>query len=171
MGDDDLLPAERKVLERLGHLPLDFRAMGAVSNLFRASAAIRRHMESSILAPDKLSWTSFVAMWVLWVWGEMESRDLAAAVGISRPTSTGVVTTLEGRGWVQRHKNPADGRMVRVALTPGGERKIADLFPRFNAEERALTAHLSADEQDAMAAMLRSMLRTVEPGSRGHLEG
>jgi len=61
--------------------------------------------------------------------------------------------------------------MVRVALTPGGERKIADLFPRFNAEERALTAHLSADEQDAMAAMLRSMLRTVEPGSRGELEG
>jgi DNA-binding MarR family transcriptional regulator len=171
VGDDDLLPAERKVLERLGHLPLDFRAMGAVSNLFRASAAIRRHMESSILAPDKLSWTSFVAMWVLWVWGEMESRDLAAAVGISRPTSTGVVTTLEGRGWVERHKNPADGRMVRVALTPEGERKIADLFPRFNAEERALTAHLSADEQDAMAAMLRSMLRTVEPGSRGEIEG
>jgi MarR family transcriptional regulator, organic hydroperoxide resistance regulator len=171
VGEDDLLPAERKVLERLGHLPLDFRAMWAVSNLFRASAAIRRHMESSILAPDKLSWTSFVAMWVLWVWGEMESRDLAAAVGISRPTSTGVVTTLEGRGWVERHKNPADGRMVRVALTREGERKIADLFPRFNAEERALTAHLSADEQDAMASMLRSMLRTVEPGSRGEFEG
>lgn len=85
---DDALPAERKVLERLGHLPLDFRAMGVVSNLFRASTAIRRHMESTILAADKLSWTSFVALWVLWVWGEMESRDLAAAVGISRPTST-----------------------------------------------------------------------------------
>ena len=35
---DGLLPAERKVHERLGHLPLDFRAMGAVSNLFRLSA-------------------------------------------------------------------------------------------------------------------------------------
>jgi len=96
MSDPDgLLPAERKVHERLGHLPLDFRAMGAVSNLFRASAAIRRHMESRVLADDRLSWTSFVALWVLWVWGEMESRDLAAAVGISRPTSTGVVTTLD----------------------------------------------------------------------------
>jgi DNA-binding MarR family transcriptional regulator len=160
--DDGLLPAERKVLERLGHLPLDFRAMGAVSNLFRASAAIRRHMESKVLAADRLSWTSFVALWVLWVWGEMESRDLAAAVGISRPTSTGVVTTLEGRGLARRRRNAADGRMVRVSLTPAGVAKIEELFPKFNAEEVAVTAHLSPKEQEAMAAMLRSMLRTAE---------
>ena len=56
---EELLPAERKVLERLGHLPLDFRAMGAVSNLFRAAAAIRRHMESKVLSADRLSWTSW----------------------------------------------------------------------------------------------------------------
>lgn len=161
MTEDGLLPDERKVLERLGHLPLDFRAMWAVSNLFRTSAAIRRHMEAKVLADDRLSWTSFVALWVLWVWGEMESRDLAAAVGISRPTSTGVVTTLERRGLVQRRKSSEDGRMVRVSLTDPGRAKIEDLFPRFNAEEVAVTAHLSPEEQDAMAGMLRSMLRTA----------
>jgi DNA-binding MarR family transcriptional regulator len=161
---EELLPAERKVLERLGHLPLDFRAMGAVSNLFRASAAVRRHMESKVLAADRLSWTSFVALWVLWVWGEMESRDLAAAVGVSRPTSTGVVTTLERRRFVRRRRNPADGRMVRVSLTEVGRAKIEELFPRFNAEEVALTAHLSAEEQQAMAALLRSMLRDDDGG-------
>jgi DNA-binding MarR family transcriptional regulator len=164
---DGLLPAERRILERLGHLPLDFRAMWAVSNLFRASAAIRRHMEAKVLAADRLSWTSFVALWVLWVWGEMESRDLAAAVGISRPTSTGVVTTLERRGFVERRKSAEDGRMVRVSLTATGRRKIEQLFPRFNAEESAVTAHLSEEQQDAMATMLRSMLRDAEPGPAG----
>jgi DNA-binding MarR family transcriptional regulator len=113
--NDDFLPAERKVLEALGDLPLDFRAMAAVSNLFRASAAVRRHMERRVLATDRLSWTSFVVLWVLWVWGDLESRDLAAAVGISRPTSSGVVTTLERRGYVQRKRNTMDGRMVRVS--------------------------------------------------------
>ncbi|MEX2203891.1 MAG: MarR family transcriptional regulator [Actinomycetota bacterium] len=161
MADGDLLPAERKVLERLGHLPLDFRAMWAVSNLFRTSAAIRRHMESKVLADDRLSWTSFVALWVLWVWGEMESRDLAAAVGISRPTSTGVVNTLEQRGFVRRRKNAEDGRMVRVSLTQPGRKKIEELFPRFNAEESAVTSDLTPDEQDSMAWMLRSMLKTA----------
>lgn len=162
MADGELLPAERKVLERLGHLPLDFRAMWAVSNLFRTSAAIRRHMESKVLADDRLSWTSFVALWVLWVWGEMESRDLAAAVGISRPTSTGVVTTLERRGFVRRRKNAEDGRMVRVSLTQRGRKKIEALFPRFNAEESAVTSDLTPAEQDSMAGMLRSMLKTAE---------
>jgi DNA-binding MarR family transcriptional regulator len=161
--DDDLLPAERKVLQELGDLPLDFRAMAVVSNVFRASAAIRRHLESKVLAADRLSWTSFVVLWVLWVWGEMESRDLAAAVGISRPTSTGVVTTLERRGLVQRKRNEADGRMVRVSLTSEGLKKIQALFPRFNDEERVVTAHLAAADQERLARQLRSMLRTVSP--------
>jgi DNA-binding MarR family transcriptional regulator len=162
MGEEGRLPAERKVLEQLGHLPLDFRAMWAVSNLFRTSAAIRRHMESKILADDRLSWTSFVALWVLWVWDEMESRDLAAEIGISRPTSTGVVTTLERRGFVQRQRSAEDGRMVRVSLTDAGRAKIEELFPRFNAEEASVTSHLSPEQQDALAGMLRSMLLTAE---------
>jgi MarR family transcriptional regulator, organic hydroperoxide resistance regulator len=159
--DDDLLPAERKVLEALGDLPLDFRAMAAVSNLFRASAAVRRHMERRVLADDRLSWTSFVVLWVLWVWGGMESRDLAAAVGISRPTSTGVVSTLERRGYVRRTRNAMDGRMVRVSLTDEGRKKIETLFPRFNLEEVAVTVHLAPGHQEQLASMLRTMLRTV----------
>src|SRR5512141_376743 len=98
---DDRLPAERRVEEHLAHLPLDFRAMAAISNLFRSSTAIRRHMESRVLASDRLSWTSFVALWVLWVWGELGANAFADAVGISRPTATGVLRTLESRGWVR----------------------------------------------------------------------
>ena len=159
---DDLLPAERKVLEALGDRPLDFGAMWAVSNLFRASAAIRRHMEANVLSADRLSWTGFTGLWVLWVWGEMESRDFAQAVGVSRPTATGVVTTLEGRGFVRRKKGARDGRMVLVSLTAAGKRKIERLFPRFNDEEVAVTSHLDDAQRDALATLLRSMYRAVE---------
>jgi DNA-binding MarR family transcriptional regulator len=158
---DGLLPAERKVLDQLGHLALDFRAMWAVSNLFRCSAAIRRHMEAKVLAPDRLSWTSFVGLWVLWVWGEMEAREFAAAVGISRPTATGVMKTLGSRGLVSRRKDAKDGRLVIVSLTENGRRTIETLFPRFNAEESALAAHLGPDRQDELASTLRSLLQVV----------
>jgi DNA-binding MarR family transcriptional regulator len=159
---DELLPAERKVLDALGDRPLDFRAMWAVSNLFRASAAIRRHMEANVLAADRLSWTAFTGLWVLWVWGKMESREFAQAVGVSRPTATGVVTTLEGRGLVRRKKDPRDGRMVLVSLTAAGTRKIEHLFPTFNSEETVVTAHLDAREQEVLARLLRSMYRAVD---------
>ena len=161
----DLLPAERRIEERLGHMPLDFRAMAAISNLFRSSTAIRRHMEAKVLARDKLSWTSFVGLWVLWVWGRMEAREFASAVGISRPTATGVLRTLEARGWIARRRGETDGRMVLVALTPSGRSKIEDLFPKFNAEEASLAGHLSVKQQESLAAMLRSLLRAVDPSA------
>ena len=164
---EDLLPAERKVLEAVGDRKLDFGAMWAVSNLFRSSAAIRRHMEANVLAADRLSWTAFTGLWVLWIWGEMESRDFAQAVGISRPTATGVVSTLESRRYVRRRKDARDGRMVLVSLTPSGKRKIEHLFPRFNAEEVVVTAHLSVAQRDALAGLLRSMYRAVDRTETG----
>jgi DNA-binding MarR family transcriptional regulator len=162
--NDGPLPAELRIEEQLGHMALDFRAMAVVSNVFRTSTAVRRHLESNVLGPHALSWTSFVVLWVLWVFGEMESRDLAEAVGITRPTCSGVVTTVERRGLAQRRRNATDGRMVRVSLTAAGRREIETLFPRFNQEEAALTAHLSAEQQETLAAFLRSMLRAVEQG-------
>jgi len=162
---DGLLPAERKIVEELGHLPLDFRAMWAISNVFRSGAALRRHLESTVLADDRLSWTAFTSLWVLWIWGEMEARDFAAAVGISRPTASGVLSTLQRRRFVRRKKAAEDGRVVLVSLTPSGRRTIEALFPRFNAEEAKVAAALSEEEQDGLASTLRTLLRGVEGGS------
>jgi len=163
MTSGDLLPAERKVLEELGHLPLDFRAMWAISNVFRSSTALRRHLESTVLAPDRLSWTGFTALWVLWIWGEMEARDFAAAVGISRPTATGVIATLQRRRLVRRRKASADGRVVLLSLTPSGHRKIEGLFPRFNEEESRVASVLRPEDQDRLAALLRWLLSAIDP--------
>jgi MarR family transcriptional regulator, organic hydroperoxide resistance regulator len=165
VNGERLLPAERKVLEELGHLPLDFRAMWAISNVFRSSTALRRHLESTVLAKDRLSWTAFTGLWVLWIWGEMGSRDFASAVGISRPTATGVLTTLQGRRLVRRRKASEDGRVVLVSLTPSGRRKIEELFPRFNAEEARVASALSEEEQERVAAMLRTLFRWVDAAS------
>ena len=157
-----LLPAERKVLEALGDRPFDFRAMWAVSNLFRSAAAVRRHMEATVLAADQVSWTSFVGLWVLWVWGELGANAFAENVGISKPTASGVLQTLEGRGWVARRKDPADGRSVLVSLTPSGRAEIEHLFPRFNAEETMVAGALENGEQERLAEMLRRLARAVD---------
>jgi len=159
---DDLLPAERKVMEALGERPLDFRAMWAISNLFRSAAAVRRHMEAKVLATERVSWTSFVALWVLWVWGELGANAFAEAIGISRPTATGVLRTLDARGWIARRSDPDDGRSVLVSLTPAGRKTIEHLFPRFNAEETAIAGALAAGDQDRLASMLRSLSRSVQ---------
>ena len=41
----DLVQAERDIRDRIGGQQLDFAAMAAVSNIYRAANAIRHHME------------------------------------------------------------------------------------------------------------------------------
>jgi DNA-binding MarR family transcriptional regulator len=165
----DALPAERRAIAKLGRLSLNFRAMAAVSNLFRASRAVCRHIEASVLGPDRLSWTSFISMWVLWVCGRMEVRELAATVGMSRPTASCVVSTLRRRGCVQSRPGVKDGRTVFVFLTSKGRRTVKRLMPAFNAEEVAVTASLAPREQEALARMLRAIVHTVQK-SDPHLD-
>ncbi len=159
---DELLPAERKVLEALGDRSLDFRAMWAVSNLFRASAAIRRHMEANILAADRLSWTAFTGLWVLWVWGEMESREFAQAGGRQPPDRDGRRDHARGSRVRSKEEGPARRSHGPGLPDTGGEAEDRAAVPRFNAEEVAVTAHLDDEERDALARLLRSMYRAVD---------
>ena len=72
---------------------------------------------------------------------------------------------MERRRFVRRRKAANDGRIVLVSLTPSGRWKIEQLFPRFNAEETGVAAVLSAEEQDRLASMLRTLLRAVDRGT------
>ncbi len=164
LNDDDLTPAERQVTERVGELhDVDFAAMAAVANVYRVANAVRNHMEREVLGPDRLSWSGFTALYVLWVWGDQESRHLADECSVTRATLTGIVNTLEGRGLVTRTPSADDGRSVIVSLTRDGRAMIERLFPAFNRQEAFVTNRLSDDERRSLAHLLREVLRAVNP--------
>jgi MarR family transcriptional regulator, organic hydroperoxide resistance regulator len=162
----DLLRAEHDVQARLHALgidvDLDFGSMAAVANVFRVASAARSHLERTVLADVGLSFTAFTVMWVLWVWGEMESRELAIDAGVTKGTLTGVVGTLERRRLVRRRRDDDDGRLVRVSATPAGERLMTGLFVRFNQGETRIVAALDAEESRQLAHLLRKVLRSME---------
>lgn len=159
---EDLTRAERDIRAKLGDEPFDFQAMAAISNIYRAATSVRNHMEQKVLADENLSWAAFTVLWVLWIWGEQETRQLAAEAGITKGTLTGVVNTLEGRSLVKRSRHPSDGRLVLVKLTARGRKLIENLFPRFNAEEVFAASALSAREQHQLARSLRKITRTMD---------
>ena len=162
----DLSRAEHDVvahLEALGiDADLDFAAMAAVANVFRVASAARSHLERTVLAADNLSFTAFTVMWVLWIWGETEPRELAVDAGITKGTLSGVLDTLERRDLVVRQRVADDGRLVRVAATPAGAALMASLFTRVNAGEARIVAALDADESRQLADLLRTVLRSMD---------
>ncbi|MFI7703988.1 MarR family winged helix-turn-helix transcriptional regulator [Nonomuraea sp. NPDC049480] len=158
---------EEAISGRLGELNLDFEAMWAVSNVYRASAAIRNHLEQSVLRDTGLTWTGFVVMWVVWIWGESESRHVAAEAGISKGTLTGVVKTLESYRYLKRAAHPSDKRRVVLSLTSNGERLMRDLFPEFNKEEAFVVKELDSTQRQELAGSLRTIVQHLENnGSR-----
>ncbi len=164
---DDLVQAERDVRARIGDQQFDFEAMAAISNIYRAANVVRNHMEQKILADYDLSWGAFTVMFVLWIWGEQQARDLAAEAGVTKGTLTGILKTLESRRFVQRRPHGGDGRRVVVRLEAAGRSAIEDLFPRFNEQEAFASSGLSAEQRRALASYLRVLIRTVGAAAVG----
>jgi MarR family transcriptional regulator, organic hydroperoxide resistance regulator len=160
----DLVQAERDIRARVGGQPLDFAAMAAVSNIYRAANVVRNHMERQILAGEDLSWAAFTVLFVLWIWGDQQTRHLADEAGVTKGTLTGVLKTLEKRGLTRRRAHDDDGRLVLVSLEPKGAAVIERLFPAFNQGEASVSACLTEEEKDQLAGLLRTIIRSVENG-------
>jgi MarR family transcriptional regulator, organic hydroperoxide resistance regulator len=158
----DLVQAERDIRERIGDQHLDFAAMAAVSNIYRAANVVRNHMERKVLADEDLSWAAFTVLFVLWIWGDQQTRHLAIEAGVTKGTLTGVLKTLEKRGLTRRQAHDEDGRLVLVSLEPKGEAVIERLFPAFNASEAQVSSALSDREKNQLAGLLRKIVRSVE---------
>lgn len=166
-GHRSLADTEKAVQARLGDTPVPVchERMAAVASIYRAAAAVRQYFENSVLRDAGLTWTAFVVLWVVWIWGERETRRVAEDAGISKGTLTGVARTLQGRGLLERRTHPADGRLALLSLTPEGERLMIRVFPEFHTEEAFVTEPLSDDEALDLADLLGRIVLQV--GTRG----
>lgn len=85
----------------------------------------------------------------------LKMSELASRVLISRPTMSRVCDRLVERGWIERHGDPVDRRVVRVGLTRRGRaawRRAAALH--FDGVARRFEAPLSRSQIDAVADAL-----------------
>ena len=155
---EDFLAAEWDIRQKLGDRELDFDSLHAISNIYRAATAVRRQAEREVLARHNLSWGGFTILWVLWVWGQMDTARLASECGLAKGTLTGMLSTLERQQLVERERVETDRRKVTVALTSDGLVLIEDLFPRFNAFETAMSEGLSVEQKREMARLLRKVI-------------
>ena len=69
---------------------------------------------------------------------------------------------LERTGLITRVADPADGRGMLVELTPQGKRLVDEVAPAHLANERAMLAALTAEEQRTLAALLAKLLAGLE---------
>jgi DNA-binding MarR family transcriptional regulator len=77
--------------------------------------------------------------------------DLAAREHVTQPGITLLVNRLEQRGWVQRQPDPADRRVVMVALTEEGHGALRRLRAEYQALLHEEMATLSDEDVGTLA--------------------
>ncbi len=157
-----LRDTESAVEDRVGHLPIDYTAMHALSSLYRAANAVRTYMTNTVLRDRDISWTGFVVLWSVWIHDGMPTWQAAESAGISKATLTGVVRTLEARGWIIRTVDTHDRRLINLALTDDGRRLMEDIFPAFNSVEADVVSHLADGRIKELTESLRCIVERIE---------
>lgn len=106
------------------------------------------------------------ALGTLAVSGPMRLRDLAAAEGVTPPTMSRIVASLEASGYLARTVDPADARAAVLDLTPSGR----DLFNGVKSSRVRHLAEVMAVLPAAQRAALSSGLSTVAKELRARTE-
>ena len=152
------MPSERaEKLARVQLMPGDPLAHRALESLVRAEASVRRRLHCD-LEREGLSGSGFSVLVVLTTaGGELELRDLRARLRTSKANATEVVSTLEGRGLVERRRLPSDRRAASVSLTERGQALVDRLFPEHTERVASAFSVLDEAEKRSLAEICRKL--------------
>ena len=107
--------------------------------------------------PRDMSLTSLSTLATLELTGPRRITDLAMCEGVTQPSMTALVTTLERSGLVERRGDPSDRRVALVALTSDGTDYIRARRQAGVEVFAQLIDDLPADEADALSAAVTAI--------------
>lgn len=156
----DIEDFEKFAVKRMADLTpdLDARALSLIFNVVRLANRIVADIESQVHSEAGWSWAGFRIMFVTFVFGELEPREISRLSDVSRASVSSVLNTLERDGLVVRLRESHDRRLVTVRLTERGERDLLRTFVSHNQREQQWIAALSTNEADQLTALVRTML-------------
>jgi DNA-binding MarR family transcriptional regulator len=88
-------------------------------------------------------------------------NDLAARLQLVKSTVSRCVGLLEARGWVERRRDPQDGRAVAVWLTDAGRQAAAHLATARQAKFARVLAHIPLDERAQVVLALTTLVEAI----------
>ncbi len=123
-----------------------------VSNAVSAEFARRAEAEGVTVS-------EWVAMRVLFDHDEMQPKELAGAMGMTKGPVSRLVDRLLAKKLIARRAHDSDGRAQVVRLTDHGRALVPKLAALADLNDAAFFSHFSADEKQRLVEAMR---KTVE---------
>jgi len=107
-----------------------------------------------IVRPAGLTALQYTALTVLERHDDMSSAQLARRSFVTAQSMADMITALEGRALIERHRDRADRRRLVVSLTAEGRALLDRYRPEVAALEETMLAGLSGPEVTTLRAAL-----------------
>lgn len=124
--------------------------------VLRLSRRLRQEAVGDI-TPSQLSALTAVARH-----GQVTLGELAAIERIAPPSMTRIAARLEEHGFVERHVDPADRRVARLAVSPSGRQLLDTIRNRRDAYLAAKLKTFSAEDRATLEKAVPLLERLAE---------
>lgn len=112
-----------------------------------------------LLKALNLTYTQYLAMTVLWEFGQTNSKVMGRLLYLDSGTLTPVLKALEQKGYLRRTRGQLDGRHLIVTMTDEGYR-LKEKAAHIPADAAAMMG-LSDAESAQLAALLNKLLHNL----------
>jgi DNA-binding MarR family transcriptional regulator len=127
------------------------------NNLFRLMLPT---VPQELLAMD-YTMPQLKTMFLLFLKGPMRMSDLAADLGVTLATATGLADRLVEKDLVARESEPGDRRVVRCRLSAAGQQSISRIWETSRNRTRTLLKSMKTTDLRALDRALESLLATA----------
>lgn len=116
-------------------------------------------LATQLLAPYDLTSTQLKILVILFAHPEKKYRqiDLEKHFALTNPTVTGILNTMEKKGYIERVKNPEDSRSKIIVPTAATCGRRDELIALYETLEASLTQNLSDEAREDLAALLKRL--------------
>ena len=87
--------------------------------------------------------------------------QLGTLLGLEKSTVSRLAAGLERKGWIERGRDEANQRYIRLYLTPEGSRVAALVWQAWQSRQARIVSGLSGREREGLAAGLRGLIREL----------
>ncbi|MDA8099474.1 MAG: MarR family transcriptional regulator [Nitrospiraceae bacterium] len=132
-----------------------------INLFFMTHRSLHKHMQESRLI-SAFSLLQFMTMKFIGDEGPVNMKDVARFFSITPASATSLVSGLVHGGMLERIADPKDRRIIRLAQTAKGRKKLDSVDNQVKAELRRIFLHLREGERSSLLAVLERLHAILE---------
>lgn len=118
-----------------------------------------RSLSAAFMRQIDIPRTQAIVLHRLFIQEGMTQSEIAQLLGVQGATITGILQRMEEAGFISRHRDPDDNRLVRICLTDLGRDKERLITQQTGKLEKAI---FSAFEDHERAQLRRYLARALD---------